>query len=56
MIFDVRLVAIANVSSLVTVEADSEADARIVALRCAEDGGATWRYDGLTDDRIEVGE
>lgn len=55
MTFYIRLTATANVSALVTVEADSIASAEIMALKYAKDGGASWRYNGLTDDAsIEV--
>lgn len=55
MKYDIRLTATAHMSALVTVEADSIAEAEALAVRHAKEGNALWNYDGLTsDDSIEV--
>ncbi len=57
MKYDIRLVAVANMSTLMTVEAESEQQAELLAIQAAKNGDASWSYDGLaSDNSIEVGE
>jgi hypothetical protein len=55
--YEVQLVALANMSARVTIEAESEKEAELKALEEAKSGNVLWNYDGISsDDTIEVGE
>lgn len=52
--FKVRLVVQAEMYTIVTVEAQSSADAYSLAVATAKDGNASWEYNGAYSDTIEA--
>ena len=54
--YQITLVALANVSTRVDVEAENEKEAEARAIQYAKDGNVSWNYDGISsDESIEVG-
>lgn len=56
MKFSIPLVADARVSACMEVEADTLEAAQAKALRLANEGNASWNYEGVDDGTIELGD
>jgi hypothetical protein len=56
MKFRIPLVADARVSACMEVNADTLEAAQAEALKQANEGNASWSYDGVDDDTIELGD
>jgi hypothetical protein len=54
--FRVTLTADAYVSTVVTIEAATQEEANLLAVEYAEEGNASWNYQGVQDGTIEVSE
>jgi hypothetical protein len=56
MLFRIPLVADARVSASIEIETDTLEAAQAEALKQANEGNASWHYDGVDDDTIELGD
>lgn len=52
--YNVSLTSEAIVKGSVTVEANSEEEAKAKAVELASQGGIVWEYDGVLDGTVEV--